>query len=162
MAMKIYWEKAYDRTKWSLIFHCLKELQLPEHIQSVIRECISSPRMNLLWNGLRANDFVPSRGVRQGDPLSPYLFVLAVERLGHLIQSEVDLGSWLPFRLHKKGTAISHLFFADDFILFAEADMEQAGTVKAILDDFCEASGASKSRILFSRNVHQKEISDFL
>ena len=66
-------------------------LEGPEHIQSVIREC--SPQMNLLWNGLRANDFVPSRGVRQGDPLSPYLFVLAVERLGHLIQSEVDLGS---------------------------------------------------------------------
>ena len=169
MAIKIDLEKAYDRIQWNFIFDCLRELEIPENIQKVIQKCVSTPLMNILWNGADAGSFKPTRGVRQGDPLSPYLFVLAMEKLGHLIQTAVNDKDWQPFQISKKGIAISHLFFADDLILFAKADMEQAGVVKAILDDFCEVSGqrvnASKSRIFFSKNVNHirsKEICDFL
>lgn len=113
--------------------------------------------------------FFPSRGLRQGDPLSPYLFVIMMEKFAHLIQREVEEDNWRPFRLKKKGTCVSHLFFADDLILFAEANMEQAAILKACLDDFCDVSGEkvnnAKSKIFFSRNVNHtrvKEISDFM
>lgn len=111
----------------------------------------------------------PTRGLRQGDPLSPYLFVLIMEKFAHLIQTEVEEDNWKPFRLRKNGTCISHLFFADDLFLFAEADMDQAAIIKAYLDDFCAASeekvNNSKSRIFFSKNINHTrvhEISNFM
>ena len=92
-----------------------------------------------------------------------------MEKFAHLIQTEVEEDNWKPFRLKKSGTCISHLFFADDLMLFAEADMDQAAIIKACLDDFCAASGEKvnnmKSRIFFSKNVnHTKvnEISNFM
>ncbi|XP_028776836.1 uncharacterized protein LOC114733531 [Neltuma alba] len=169
MAVKIDLEKAYDRLRWSFVMDCLEELRLPSWMIALIKECLSSSHMHLVWNGERACSFKPSRGIRQGDPLSPYLFVIAIERLAHLIQAEVVNGVWHPFRLKKNGTPISHLFFADDLLLFAEAGLEQAGVLKACLDDFCETSGervnASKSRVFFSANVshsRKQEISNFL
>ncbi|KAK4283659.1 hypothetical protein QN277_000586 [Acacia crassicarpa] len=85
--------------------------------------------MQLLWNGDKAEVFNPSRGVRQGDPLSPYLFVLCMEKLSHLIQAVVHDGHWKPIRLIRTGPPISHLFFADDIILFAEASMDQVSMI---------------------------------
>ena len=76
-----------------------------------------------------------------------------MEKLAHLIQSEVEGGNWLPFRLKKNGTQISHIFFVDDLILFVEASLDQAAIIKACLDDFSLASGEkvnkSKSKIFF-------------
>lgn len=89
--------------------------------------------MQLLWNGDTADTFQPSRGVRQEDPLSPYLFVICMERLAHMIQARITTKEWIPIRLCKKGPPISHLFFADDIILFVEASIMQAQVVKDCL-----------------------------
>ena len=81
-----------------------------------------------------------------------------MEKFAHLIQTEVEEDNWKPFRLKKSGTCISHLFFVDDLMLFAEADMDQAAITKVCLDDFCAASGEkvnnTKSRIILSKNVN--------
>ena len=90
MAIKIDLEKADDRIQWNFIFDCLRELEISENIQKIIQKCVTTPLMNILWNGADAGSFKPTRGVRQGDPLSPYLFVLAMEKLGHLIQTAVN------------------------------------------------------------------------
>lgn len=71
--------------------------------------------------------FNPGRGVRQGDSISSYLFVLCMERLGHLIHAAVNDGSWKAVRLSRNGPLISHLFFADDLVLFVEASIDQMG-----------------------------------
>ncbi|XP_061374672.1 uncharacterized protein LOC133316890 [Gastrolobium bilobum] len=66
-------------------------------------------RVSVLWNGAIAGDFLSSRGVRQGDPLSPYIFVLAMEKLSHLIQDAVDNKRWKPISVGSKGPKIAHL-----------------------------------------------------
>lgn len=70
--------------------------------------------------------FRPTRGLRQGDPLSPYLFVMCMETLNHHIMPLVREGSWCHIRLSRGGMHVSHLFFADDLLLFGEASFSQA------------------------------------
>lgn len=85
MTLKIDFEKAYDRLKWDFIRNTLYEMNFPIRMIEVILECISSPSMRILRNGEPTDKFIPSRGIRQGDPLSPYLFVLCMERLNQVI-----------------------------------------------------------------------------
>jgi len=82
---------------------------------------ISATSISLLWNGSRTEHFQPLRGLRQGDPVSPYHFVLCMERLGDMIGKAVQEGNWHPLHITPEGPRISHLFFADDVLLFAKA-----------------------------------------
>lgn len=93
MAIKVDLEKAYDRVRWEFIHDSLIDAHLPQNLIDIIMRCTSSPHMQVLWNGSLTEEFVPSRGIRQGDPLSPYLFVLGMERLGHSILQAVVSGS---------------------------------------------------------------------
>lgn len=158
MAIKIDLEKAYDRLNWGFLIQCLRDLNFPEKITDIISNCISTPSMQLLWNGELSGKFSPSRGVRQGDPLSPYLFVICMERLAHMIQERVAKKLWTPVTLCKNGPPISHLFFADDIILFSDVSLEQSVVIRECLNDFCSRSGlkvnVSKTRVTFSKNVN--------
>ena len=164
MAIKIDLEKAYDRVNWHFLLECLEELNLPVEFRQLIMLCVNSPSMQLLWDGEKADSFEPSRGLRQGDPISPYLFVIIIEKLAHLIQLAINDEEWKPIRLTKNGPPISHLFFADDIILFAEASIEQATVIQNCLNKFCQSSGmvvnAAKTRIFFSKNIHHNRSSE--
>ena len=120
-------------------------------------ECLTFNCMNILWNGELIDDFSPSRGVRQGDPLSPYIFVLCIERLSYGIYRSVQQDQWKPIRLSRLGTPLSHLFFANDLLLLAEASSEQAFFINSVLEDICLSSVAkvnkSKTQVYFSKNV---------
>ncbi|KAK4267368.1 hypothetical protein QN277_024155 [Acacia crassicarpa] len=157
LAIKIDLEKAYDRVNWDFLLSCLQELNIPCKLTEIIKHCISSSNMQLLWNGNKAESFHPTRGVRQGDPLSPYLFVICMEKLAHLIQEATHNGHWKPIRLSRRGPPISHLFFADDIMLFAEASMDQVEIINSCLQSFCASSGLKinyqKTRVCFSENV---------
>lgn len=82
---------------------------------------------------------------------SPYIFMLCLERLAHLISWAVNQGRWKPIRVGRHGPALSHLLFADDLILFAEVSIEQIKTVMDCLNTFCVSSGqrvsVAKTRI---------------
>lgn len=78
----------------------------------LIMNCVSSAELAVLVNGERTEYFRPSRGLRQGDPLSPYLFVLCMERLSQMIDEKVLDKSWQAVRASKSGPLRSHLFFA--------------------------------------------------
>ncbi|CAL1388618.1 unnamed protein product [Linum trigynum] len=120
-------------------------------------KCVTTPFMEILWEGTSTEKFRPTRGTRQGCPLSPYLFTLCIARLSHLIEEAVSNGIWKPIQLIRGGTKLTHLFFADDLVLFAEASQEQVEVIMDCLDQFCDASGElvskDKSRIYFSKNV---------
>lgn len=157
MAIKIDLEKAYDRLSWKFIRSTLISTGMDGKMVDLILSCVSSTSLSIAWNGGKTDSFSPSRGIRQGDPLSPYLFVLCMDRLSHIIQDEVDQGQWKAVSISKNGPKISHLMFADDLLLFAEASDKQMLIVQDCLKRFGEASGQKvsepKSQICFSRNV---------
>lgn len=97
MIVKLDLEKAYDRLEWTFIMDTLDCLGLPGDVKQLILYCLSSASLSINWNGSPTNPFRSSRGVRQGDPISPYLFVLCLERLGHKIKDVVAAGAWRPF-----------------------------------------------------------------
>ncbi|XP_021717958.1 uncharacterized protein LOC110685744 [Chenopodium quinoa] len=141
MEIKIDFEKAYDRLRWSFIRDTLVQMNLPITMIEVIMECITTTSLQVLWNGEPSSSFKPSRGVRQGDPLSPYIFVMCMERLYQTIEATIVNGYWKPIRASREGPLLSNLFFADDIVLFAEATIDQASLIQACLERFCQASG---------------------
>ncbi|XP_061361919.1 uncharacterized protein LOC133305695, partial [Gastrolobium bilobum] len=166
MMVKVDLEKAYDRLDWDFVRETMKDVGFPESLTDLVYNCISTSSMNLLRNGVRTKAVVPGRGIRQGDPISPYLFVLCMERLGHLINVAVETKAWKPILLRKNAPPISHLFFADDIILCAEASLDQAHVMNQVMKLFTGASGQKvskdKTRVFFSKNVcleRAKEIS---
>lgn len=118
MALKIDLEKAFDRLNWDFIREVLFELGLPSSFVSLVMFCVTSPTMALLWQGSPSSTFSPSRGLRQGDSLFTFLFILAMEKLGHLIQAKVLSKDWKPIKTSKLRLSISHLFNADDLFPF--------------------------------------------
>ncbi|XP_074289408.1 uncharacterized protein LOC141614562 [Silene latifolia] len=157
MAIKIDLEKAYDRLRCDFIHATLSDMNFPGLLIDVLMECVRSPRMQILWNGEPTEQFTPSREVRQGDPLSSYLFVMCLEKLQQAIDYEVRNNNWHPIVSCRNGPHITNLFFADDMVLFAEATEEQALLIKNVLENFCKVSGekvsAPKSKIFFSSNT---------
>lgn len=157
MAIKVDLEKAFDRLSWEFIEETLHDANLPPHLVQLIMSCITSSSMQVLWNGKPTDSFLPQRGIRQGDPISPYIFVLCMERLSQMILAEVRGGAWKAIKMGRHGVPLSHLFFADDLVLFSTASPEQAHVIKRVLHNFCSASGQkvsqAKTTIFFSRNT---------
>lgn len=120
-------------------------------IVKVIMSCITATKLTMLWNGDKLDSFTPERELRQGDSLSPYLFVLCMDTLGHTIKEAVRTGKWNAIRAARHTPTVSHLFFADDFILFGEAGVEQAMNMEGVQKELCIQTGQkvnfSKSRI---------------
>lgn len=157
MAYKIDLEKAYDRVDWEFLRRTLNDFGFPPIIGSLVTSCVTSASLAILWNGKKLPTFSPTRGLRQGDPLSPYLFVLCMEKLSLTIQGEVTKGNWIPYKVPRNGPAVSHLLFADDVLLFTKAQGAQARLISSILETFGKASGlkvnVNKSRAFFSSGV---------
>src|SRR3954469_15793315 len=106
-AIKVDLSKAYDRISWEFIWRTLQEIRIPEKMMAVIMHSITSVETNVNWNGARNTFFRPQRGIRQGDPISPYLFVLGMDKLSHLIDEEVSGHRWKGIKLGKNGITIS-------------------------------------------------------
>lgn len=128
-------EKAYDHVDWNFLRDCLHDFGFPQITIQLILKCITSSSLSILWNGTRLPSFTPTRGLRQGDPLSPYLFVICMEKLS-LISEAVSAKRWLPFGVSKNGPWVSHLLFADDVLFFTRACIEQARLVADIMGNF--------------------------
>lgn len=98
-----------------------------------------------------------SAALDKGTPFSPYLFILRLEYLGLLIQGQLSLGFWKPVKASQLGPAFSHLFFADDLILFTHATLSNADVINEVFTKFCHIQGQKvieeKSLILFFKNT---------
>lgn len=159
MRIKIDLEKAYDMLSWPYIKHCLLKFGFHHDWIDLIMHCISSISFSILLNGEHQHAFSPTRGIRHGDPLSPYIFILCMEPL---IRSLNSLSSrsknHVGILSSPHGFRISNLMFADDCLIFARASSVAARNIFKVLNNFGHASGQrnnfSKSTIYFSNNVH--------
>ena len=119
--------------------------------------CVKSVQYKVKINSNEIEVFSPSRGLRQGDPLSPYLFLLCAEGLSALITHEIETEQLKRVQVCRDSPFISHLLFANKSLILMRADATNAITLKRILDDYCDASGqmisSAKSSIYFSPNT---------
>lgn len=105
---------------------------------------ILKPGQNLgatKWNGTTSEYLQPGRGICQGDPTSPYLFVLCLDKLSYLISYVVDEGEWKAFKFRRQGHVVSYLIFAVDLPLFREATTNHMKSLINILYQFCNMFG---------------------
>ena len=124
-----------------------------------IYECVSTVSFSIMVNGEPRGHIVPSRGLRQGDPLSPHLFLLCFEGLNGLINNVVYEGKIQGYSLCRYGPKISHLFFADDSLLFCRASLGDVTTIQNILEVYESASGQQinkeKTTLFFGKSVSE-------
>ncbi|KAL5538246.1 hypothetical protein UlMin_044727 [Ulmus minor] len=162
LALKLDMAKAYDRVEWSFIREVMKKLGFSEGWIKKILDCVTSVYYSLLLNGEKVGYIRPSRGLRQGDPLSPYLFLLCAEGLSSLIHNSERTGQIQGMRCGTNGPTISHLFFADDSLLFIEATPASCHAIKKILLQYETASGQlvnySKSAVCFGPSISEEDI----
>ncbi|XP_057734722.1 uncharacterized mitochondrial protein AtMg01250-like [Arachis stenosperma] len=104
--------------------------------RSWVKECIGTASMLILINGLPSKPFKMERGLRQGDPLSPFLFVLVVDVLHRMIGEAVRNQRILPLLIGKDNIELSHLQFADDTILFCPPEEETIRNYASLLRCF--------------------------
>ena len=121
----------------------------------MVMNMIKSVSFSVLFNGERLEEFKPSRGIRQGDPISPYMFSIAVEGLSCLLKSVPQSSAFTGVQVAPTAPVVNHLFFADDSLLLFKASIEGAEVVSNLLEAYCNASGQKvnneKSSIFFSK-----------
>lgn len=122
MIIKVYLEKAYDRIEWSFMRSMLVSLGFHKDTVELILNCISTTSASLLFNGSQVGEFYPSRGLRQGDLISLYIFILCMEFLSTLFNKKYEEGSWKKIKASRSEPGFSHMFFADDLLLFTKTN----------------------------------------
>jgi hypothetical protein len=110
--------KAYERVDWNYLEKILTKFGFLPKFVGWIMECISSVQYKVKVNDFLTNGFKPTRGIRQGDPLSPYLFLFVGEGLSRVLQRAVYLEELRDLKICRRAPGISHLMFADDSLLF--------------------------------------------
>jgi hypothetical protein len=157
MGIKTDMAKAYDRVEWPFLQTTLETMGFPQHMTDTIMRCVRSVSFSILLNGKPTKSFKPKKGLRQGDPLSPYLFILCANVFSGLITKAQMDKEIHGVKVAHGAPAISHLLFADDSLLFCRASEKEATTIKHIIKDYQEASGQlvnmDKSELMFSKKV---------
>ncbi|GKV23269.1 hypothetical protein SLEP1_g33018 [Rubroshorea leprosula] len=156
LALKIDLHKAFDRVDWGFLKEVLIDFNLPEPLIQLIMFSVTSLQLSIIWNGEQLPSFQPQQGLRQGDPLSPYLFIMVMEKLSYMILSRRQQHQWKPFKISRGGLPFSHLFFADDLMLFGTASFSQIEIIMECLSGFAGCLGLelnlSKSKLFVSPN----------
>ena len=163
MAMKLDMSKAYDRVECNFLIKIMERMGFHKKWVGWIYECVSTISFSIMVNGEPRGHIVPSRGLRQlrqGDPLSPYFFLLCSKGLNGLINNAMHEGKIQGYSLCRIGPKISHLFFADDSLLFCRASLGDVTTIQNILEVYETASrqqiNKEKTTLFFGKSVSKE------
>eukprot|EP00253_Pinus_taeda_P026164 PITA_26164 len=146
MMIKLDLSKAYDRLNWNYLEKVLESFSFNRRWIDWIHSMVSSPNFSILVNGTPSKTFNASRGIRQGDPLSPFLFILVAEGLGRFIKKERETNRIKGLKLWGNNLPLTHQQFVDDIMLFGEPTVKEVRHLRRILDLFAEASGLEINR----------------
>ena len=135
MAIKINLEKAYDWLECSFIRDTFSLFNFSSQLISLIMSCVLTSSIFILCSGGALEFFLPSKSIRRGDSISPYLFILCMEVLGVFITEKNNSKLWNPVKVSQGGLAFSLFFFflANDLVLFAKADRKNCMGVRDVL-----------------------------
>jgi hypothetical protein len=157
MTVKLDMSKAYDRVEWSFLERVMEKMGFAGKWIHLVMMCVSSPAYLIIVNGAPVGNIIPSRGLRQGDPISPYLFLLCAESLSSMLMQADRDGFLEGVPTSRRGPRINHLFFADDSLIFCRASLDHWNRLSVILNSYGAASGQQlnkeKTGIFFSGNT---------
>ncbi|GJV03866.1 putative RNA-directed DNA polymerase, eukaryota, reverse transcriptase zinc-binding domain protein [Tanacetum coccineum] len=140
MLFKVDFEKAFDSVSWRYLDYILDKLGFGIKWRSWIKSCLSSARTSILINGSPTSEFSLKRGLRQGDPLSPFLFIIVMEGLHMALNDGMAANLFHDIKLNSLNIHLSHLFYADDVIILSEWNQKDMENIIRILNVFHIAS----------------------
>eukprot|EP00253_Pinus_taeda_P008423 PITA_08423 len=153
MIIQLDLAKAYEKLSWSYIRAVLEAYGFDHNYIKWVMALATTASFSILLNGSPSRTFRPSRGLRQGDPLSPFLFILMMEGLGKAIKTAKADGRIHGLKLTPNGDALTHQQFVDDTMLQGTPTIKEAKAFKQILNEFTMATGTevsfNKSKIFF-------------
>ena len=157
MAIKIDLQKAYDRVNWDFLQAVLSKMGFNRTFTGWIMSCVSTVSFEVLVNGGKSDQFKPTRGLREGDPLSPYLFIIGQEVLSRLIGKEFEEKNISGVKASICAPPVTHVMYADDILLFSKATRSNATAIMNCIQKYCRWSGQSlnnmKSGVFFSNQI---------
>jgi hypothetical protein len=157
MALKLDMSKAYDRVEWNFLEIVMSRIGFANRWVQLLMTCVRTVKYFVLINGRPFGKIFPSRGLRQGDLLSPYFFILCAEGLSTGLKKMEQAGGITGLPLTRGGTRLNHLFFVNDNLLFCKVDTTEWFCIQKVLDDYKKASGQrlnkGKTSLFFSRNT---------
>ena len=160
MALKLDISKAYDQVEWLFLQNIMVKIGFPTGWIERVMSCVTTPSFSILVNGKPYGMIQPSRGIRQGDPISPYLFLLCVEGLTALLNKAESEGRIKGVSICRGAPKITNLMFADDSLLFCQATQAEGETIANILQTYEKASrqriNLEKSSAYFSSNTLER------
>jgi hypothetical protein len=156
-AVKLDMHKAYDRVEWNFLEQMMLRLGFRKDFVELLMACISSVRYKVRYNDQETGEIIPTRGLRQGDPLSPYLFLICAEGLSTALAHREEVLGIEGVRVCRNAPSVSHLLFADDSLILMKANLINATSLRQVLDQYCASSGQmvseTKCSIFFGPNV---------
>lgn len=141
MALKLHMSKAYDHIKWSFLKSILLKMGFSKWWVHLVLQCVSTVTYHIVHGEHEMGPIFSTRAIRQGDPLSPYLFIICAEGLSFLIRNN-ESKQWIQgVKICRRAPVISHMLFADDSYFYCKADASEATRVMELLHTYEQASG---------------------
>lgn len=146
MALKLDMSKAYDKVEWQYMEKLMKKMGFDEAWVKLMMKCISSATYSVLINGEPHGNIIPTRGLRQGDPLSLYLFLLCTEGYHGLLRKAKVMGDIRGVFICWNGPKLTHLLSADDSLIFYKAKENECQKLLEVLATYERASSQQINR----------------
>ncbi|KAJ0507913.1 putative RNA-directed DNA polymerase [Helianthus annuus] len=163
MIFKVDINKAYDSVNWKFLDSVMMQMSFPDRWRKWIMATLVSARASVIVNGSPTMEFECTRGLRQGDPLSPFLFVIAMEALTGIMKKAMVEGIFNGLKCTRNGPILSHLIYADDVVFLGRWSHDNAQNLRRILRCFYLASGLKVNLskcIMFGVGVQDVEVQE--
>lgn len=163
MLIKLDMANAFDRVNRTFLSKLLLSFGFPTRFVNLIKAYMNNPWIAPLINGRPTNFFKAKRGIRQGCPLSPYLYIIMVESLSRKLEAERLSGSIPGLKPSSRVNPLNHALFADDSILLGGASSRIAKAFDTVIRNYCKVSGAlvnERKSEVYSWNTDQQELNN--